>query len=234
MGPGFSTDFCGALAESVVLWETEGGERQGDWLGVYEQSPQYETLIDQWFTKISGLKEIEPPPRMDNIDELISKALSEGKSEDDPYVQALYRAKEYYETQYEISYESARLYKPMSIEERYTTSTEELKMPFWTAIFYGDILQAEQELIEIAYNRYLIHFNEKDIVLTAIDAGVVEFLGDHLDQRAQKGHDFSFYLRVRRFPFMDLIIDTFLLIISSSILTFLFMKKVLPKLKTRL
>jgi hypothetical protein len=233
LGPDNSTDFCGSLTESVVLWEAAGGEREGDWFRVYEQSPQYETLIEQWFTEISGPKEIEPPPRIDNIDELISNALDEGKSEDDPYVQALYKTKEYYNTQYETASEFARLHRPMSVEERYTTATEELEIPFWTNIFCGKILRAEQELIEIAYDRYLTHLSEKDIVRTAIDAGIVEFSGDYLSQRAQKGYDLSYYLKVRRFPFTDLLIDTFLLILSSSVLTFLVMKKVMPGLKLR-
>ena len=231
LGPSDSTDLCGSLAESVVLWEAAGGERQGDWFRIYEQSPQYQIWLDHWFNEISGPKEFEPPPRMDNIDELISNALSEGKSEDDPYVQALYKAKKYYETQYEISSESARLHRPMNVEERYVTSTEELEIPFWTNIFYGDILQAEQELIKIAYDRYTTHLDERDIVRTAIDAGIVEFTGDYLDQTAQKGYDLSFFLSVRRFPFTDLITDTLLLIISSTVLTFLVMKKVLPGLK---
>ena len=229
LGPGFSTDFLGSLAESVVEWEAAGGERQGDWLKDYEQSPYYKTLMDQWFTKISGPKEAElPPPPIDNIDEKISKALSEGKSKDDPYIQALLIAKEYYDAQYEIDVETAKRHKPMSVEERYTTTTEELEIPFWTDIFIGKTLQAEQELIEIAYNRYLIHLDQEDIVRTGVDAGIVEFTGKYLDQRAQKGHDLSFYWGVRRFPFRNLIMDTFLLIISSSVLTFLAMKKIVP------
>jgi hypothetical protein len=55
---------------------------------------------------------------MDDVDELISNALDEGKSKDDPYVQPLLIAKEYYDTQYEISLEIAKRHKPMSVEER--------------------------------------------------------------------------------------------------------------------
>jgi hypothetical protein len=158
LGPDTSTDFCGALAESVVEWEAAGGTRQGDWFKDYEQSSQYKTLMDQWFTKISGPKEEElPPPPIDNVDELISNALDEGKTKDDPYVQALLIAKEYYDTQYEIGVEIAQRHKPMSIEKRYNAATEELEIPFWTNIFIGKTLQAEQELIEIAYKRYLVH-----------------------------------------------------------------------------
>jgi hypothetical protein len=79
----------------------------------------------------------------------------------------------------------------------------------------------------------LIHLDQEDIVRTGVDAGIVEFTGGYLDRRAQKGHDFSYYWRVHRFPFRDLIIDTFLLIISSLVLTFIAMKKVLPGLNLR-
>ncbi|MGC1121933.1 MAG: hypothetical protein WBA22_12660 [Candidatus Methanofastidiosia archaeon] len=234
LGPDISTDFCGALAESVVEWEAAGGERQGDWFKDYEQSPQYRTLMDQWFTKISGPKERElPPPPIDNVDQLISNALEEGKSEDDPYVKALYIAKEYYDNQYEIDVENAKLHSPMSIEKRYTTATQELEIPFWTNVFIGKTLRAEQKLIEMAHNRYLVHLDQEDLVRTGIDAGVVEFTGDYLDRRAQKGFDLSFYLKVGRFPFKSLIMDTFVLIISSCVLTFLVMKKTMPGLKSR-
>jgi hypothetical protein len=234
LGPDLSTDFCGALAESVADWEAAGGERQGDWFKDYEQSPEYKTLMDQWFTRISGPKERElPPPPIDNIDQMISNALEEGKSEDDPYVKALYIAKEYYDNQYEIDVENAKLYKSMSIEKRHTTATQELQIPFWTNIFIGRTLRAEQKLIEMAHNRYLIHLDQEDLVRIGIDAGVIEFVGDYLDLRAQKGFDLSFYLKVGRFPFRNLIMDTFVLIVSSSVLTFLVMKKAMPGLKSR-
>lgn len=232
LGPDLSTDFCGALAESIADWEAAGGERQGGWFKDYEQSPEYKTLMDQWFAKISGPKERElPPPPIDNIDQLISNALEEGKSEDDLYVRALYITKEYYDNQYEIDVENAKLYKPMSIEKRHTTATQELEIPFWTNVFIGKTLRAEQKLIGMAYNRYLVHLDQEDLVRTGVDAGVVEFTGDYLDRRAQKGLDLSFYLKVGRFPFRNLIIDTFVLIVSSSVLTFLVMKKVMPGLK---
>ncbi|MBU7001302.1 MAG: hypothetical protein HXS51_11090 [Theionarchaea archaeon] len=234
LGPDLSTDFCGALAESVADWEAAGGERNGDWFKDYEQSPEYETLMDQWFAKISGPKEIElPPPPIDNVDQLISNALEEGKSEDDPYIKALYIAKEYYDNQYEIDVENAKLHKPMSIEKRHTAATQELEIPFWTDIFIGKTLRAEQKLIEIAYDRYLVHLDQEDLVRTGVDAGVIEFSGDYLDRRAQKGFDLSFYLKIGRFPFRTLIIDTLVLITSSFVLTFLVMKKVMPVLKLR-
>ncbi|MBU6998227.1 MAG: hypothetical protein HXS44_06920 [Theionarchaea archaeon] len=74
---------------------------------------------------------------------------------------------------------------------------------------------------------------ERLTVTEACNRCVIEFSGDYLDLRAQKGFDLSFYLKIGRFPFRTLIIDTLVLITSSFVLTFLVMKKVMPALKLR-
>jgi hypothetical protein len=55
LGPHYSDDWCGLLAESIALWEASGGNREGDWMEAYMHSPEYE----QWLTTI--LTEIENP-----------------------------------------------------------------------------------------------------------------------------------------------------------------------------
>jgi hypothetical protein len=227
LGPGIPSDVCDTLAGSIASWGATGGEREGTWMEVYEQSPEYEAWLNQYFTEISGPKEREPPPEMGDFEELIDKALSEGMSEDDPYIQAL-RAAQGVEGYMEISEEIYQLHTPLNIEERYRASTEELELPFWVSLFCRDILEAEQLLIETAYDRYTVHLAEKDIVRTALDSGIVEYTGGYLDRTAKRGYDLSQILTTSRFPLKNLIIDTLLIVVFSVVSTILVVKYVLP------
>ena len=56
IAPHNDLDRGGALAESVALWEAAGGKREGDWFTVYEQSPEYETWMNNIFDEISDPK----------------------------------------------------------------------------------------------------------------------------------------------------------------------------------
>lgn len=202
LGPTFPTDVCSSLAESIALWESAGGEREDGWLECYEASPQFEAWLSQYFADISGPKKLDPPPEVNNyLDEEITG---------------------FFQEMYE-------LHTPMSVEERYTTSTKELELPFWVNQFCRDILEAEQHLIETAYSRYVVHLSEEDIVRTAIDAGIVEYTGDYLDRTAKKGYDLSHIFNASRFPLRDLIIDAFIIFGFSLAATVLVVKKVLPE-----
>lgn len=57
IGPYSPEDWGGSLAESIVLWEASGGQRQGNWMETYKQTPQYESWINQIFTEIYSPKE---------------------------------------------------------------------------------------------------------------------------------------------------------------------------------
>ncbi len=235
LGPDVPTDVCGSLAESIASWEAAGGKREGNWMEVYKQSPEYRAWLDQWFTEISGTRELEPPLEIDDetrkmIDELIRKALSEGKSEDDPYVQALYKAKEYGE--YGGYYEEMwRSYRPMSVEERYRNTTEELKLPFWSSLLCRDVLEADQRLVEVAYERYVEHLVEEDIVRGGIDSGIIDLTGDYLDRTAKNSYNISYVLKTCGFPLTDFFVDVCMLVVSSIVLTICVVKKILPRLE---
>ena len=41
------------LIESIIAWETAGGEREGNWMEDYKQSPYYETFLTTLFDEIS-------------------------------------------------------------------------------------------------------------------------------------------------------------------------------------
>ena len=204
LGPTFPTDMYGSLAESIALWESAGGEREDDWFESYEASPHYKAWLNQYFADISGPKELDPPPKVND------------------YLDEEYTG--FFQEMYE-------LHTPMSVEERYITSTEELELPFWVNLFCRDILEAEQHLIEVTYSRYMAHLSERDIVRTAIDAGIVEYTGDYLDRTAKKGYDLSRILNESRFPLTDLIVDALIIFGFSLAATVLVVKKVLPRFK---
>ncbi len=230
LGPDVSKDVCGSLAESIVSWEAAGGKREGNWMEVYKQSPEYWAWLDQWFTQISGPG--MPLPEIDDetekmIDELIRKALSEGKSEDDPYVQALYKAKELGE--FDKSHEEEQIHGPRSIEERHQDVVEGQELPFWTTFFFGDILEADQKLMEITFNQYVEHLGEKDIVRAGIDSGIIEALGDSFDLMGKNGYGTSYVFNHCAFPLKDLIADACVLILFSVVSTIFMMKWVLPR-----
>jgi len=184
MGPRYSDDLCGSLAESVALWEAAGGNCEGNWMEVYKQSPEYEAWLNQVFAEVAGPKE-----------------------------SALYEAK--------------------NLKDRYTEGIQPLKLPFCTDLFCGDILGAEQRLIEMAYERYSAHKGEKDVVRTSIDAWIIEYRGALLASAAERDFDTLYILRSREFPFKDLVIDTCIIIGVSVLLTFLVARRLLPRLESQ-
>ena len=184
MGPRYSDDLCGSLAESVALWEAAGGEREGSWMEVYKQSSEYEAWLNQVFAEVAGPKE-------------------------------------------------SGLYEAKNLKDRYTEGIQPLKLPFCADLFCGEILRAEQRLIEMAYERYSTHETEKDVVRTSIDAWIIEYRGVLLASAAERDFDTLYILRSREFPFKDLAIDTCIIIGFSALLTFLVSRKVLPRLESQ-
>ena len=59
LSPYSKDDWGGSLAESVVLWEAAGGKREGNWMEVYKQSPEYEDWLNQVFAEIAETKEMK-------------------------------------------------------------------------------------------------------------------------------------------------------------------------------
>lgn len=173
LGPHRSGDWCGSLAESVASWEAAGNERQGDWIKIYQHSPEYQIWLNQIFTEIALPKE-------------------------------------------------SRLYEARSVVE-YANNTQQL--PIRTSAFSRDILEAERKMVEIAYDQYLMHTGEKDIVRAGIDAWIIQFRGSLLESAAEKNFDTMYILRSRKFPFKDLIIDVCIITIFSVSSTALVMRK---------
>lgn len=236
LGPSVSTDIGGSLAESIASWEAAGGKREGNWLESYRQSPEYRTWFNEYVAEISGPKYV-PNFDVDDmtkemIDDLLQKALSEGKSEDDPYVQALRKAKEYAESE-SSQKEEKHVHEPMSVEERYKNVQEMKELPFWTDFFFGDILRASQRLTNVAYEEYMTHVDEEDIIRAGMDAGVVDSIGDYLDRMEENNYETSFVFGYCAFPFMDLVFDVCILLVFSVVSTIVVTKKVMPWAKSR-
>ncbi|MBU7018654.1 MAG: hypothetical protein HXS44_14185 [Theionarchaea archaeon] len=116
----------------------------------------------------------------------------------------------------------SRLYEARSVEE-YVDNTQQL--PIRTSVFSRDILEAERNMVEMAYDQYLIHTGEKDIVRAGIDAWIIQFRGSLLESASEKNFDTMYILRSRKFPFKDLIIDVCIITIFSVSLTVLVMRK---------
>lgn len=105
----------------------------------------------------------------------------------------------------------------------YANNTQQL--PIRTSVFSRDILEAERKMVEIAYDQYLMHTGEKDIVRAGIDAWMIQFRGSLLESASEKNFDTIYILRSRKFPFKDLIIDLCIITAFSVSSTVLVMRK---------
>ncbi len=120
------------------------------------------------------------------IDKKISEALAQGKSTDDPEIKSLLLVKEMIEMKYPDSEEREeelkiyQAFEPMSTEERYNAAVKPLDLPFFGRLFCTDILDANRRMVQITYERYVLHAAEKDIVRAGIDAWAVEYAGNFL------------------------------------------------------
>ncbi len=92
-----------------------------------------------------------------------------------------------------------------------------------------DILEADQRLVDVVYERYVEHLAVKDIARVGIDSGIIELTGDYLDRTAKNGYDISYVLKTCGFPPTDLIVDVCILVVSSIVLTICVVKKILPQ-----
>lgn len=62
LAPYDDADRGGTLAESVASWEAAGGNREGDWVERYKQSPEYRTWLAHIFDEITDSRGIPSEP----------------------------------------------------------------------------------------------------------------------------------------------------------------------------
>lgn len=237
----FPDEWGYSLAESIALWEASGGKREGDWMNMYKHSPEYESWLETIFQEIAEPKERTPPPEplspenkekfQELIDRKISEALDQGKSMDDPEVQSLLLAKKIMQLGDSNSEEREKelkifqAYEPMSIEERYLAVKQPIELPLGDRIFCSDFMRAVQRMVEISYQRYLMHVGERDVVRAGIDAWIVEIAGDSYVRTGKLDFSTIGFLKKFEFPFTDTVIDICVIIGISVLLTFLVMKE---------
>lgn len=182
ISPSSDNDWGGSLAESIALWESAGGKREGNWMEVYKKSPEYEA----WLSTIFG--EIADP----------RGTRQEG-------------------------------YNPVSMEDRHRETTRVVELPLCSGLLQKDMLETDRKMAEVAYERYLVHTAEKDIIRANMDAWVVTFASSHFISEASTNYTFQLIVGMRGFPFGDLIIDTCIIVGFSVVSTILMVKWVLPR-----
>ena len=120
-------------------------------------------------------------------------------------------------------------YNFTSKEEQYSITTRDVELSRIDRFLWSDMVETEREMTEIAYERYLTHVAEKDFVRATIDSLVVEFSGYAFYVTTSDGFMLPPVLRYFYTPSRGFIIDISVIFAVSIVLTFLVVKKVLPR-----
>lgn len=120
-------------------------------------------------------------------------------------------------------------YNPVSMEDRYRETTRAVELPLCSSLLQKDMLETDRKMTEVAYERYLVHTAEKDIIRANMDAWVVTFASSNFSSDASTDYTFQLIVRMLGFPLRDLIIDTCIIVGFSVVSTIFTMKWVLPR-----
>jgi hypothetical protein len=176
------SDRGGVLAESVALWEAAGGIREGNWIDIYKQSPEYRVWLDKIFDEISDSRGIPSEP-----------------------------------------------FDPRTMEDLYLETKQHLEFTFSSFPLQKDMVETQQRMTEIAYERYIVHLPEKDIPRTDIDAWVIRFGSKDFHKTMTDSYRFPNVLSTGGFPQRDIVLDICIIVVFSTVSTFVVVKKVLAR-----
>lgn len=124
-------------------------------------------------------------------------------------------------------------YNPTSMEERYRITTRRVELPFLCNLLWRDMLETEQRMTQVAYERYLVHIAEKDLVRATMDSWVVEIGASNFSYTAADCYNLSYILENRWFPLKGFITDVCFIVGFSILLTFLVVRKLLPRFESQ-
>jgi hypothetical protein len=116
---------------------------------------------------------------------------------------------------------------PRSIEELYQETTKQVEIPYYSFLLQKDKLEMYRRTTKVAYERYITHVNEKDIVRASVDSWVVRFVSLNFSDTATRGYSLLSILKMKGFPLRNLIVDFSIIISLSIVLTCLIWKKIL-------
>ena len=123
----------------------------------------------------------------------------------------------------------SHLFTSTSKEEQYLITTRDVELSIIDNFLWSDLVETERRMTEIAYERYLTHVAEKDFVRATIDSLTVEFSGYTFYVTTSDGFILPPELRYFYTPSRGFIIDISVIFAVSIVLTFLVVKKVLPR-----
>ena len=109
-----------------------------------------------------------------------------------------------------------------TMEDLYQLTQKEHTFSFSSFLLQKNLAETQKRIVEIAYERYCIHFAERDLVKTGMDAWVMRFGAFHLLDTLSDEYTFPQVFNVVIFPLNDVIMDIIIILIFSIIMTISF------------
>jgi len=138
-----------------------------------------------------------------------------------------YKQSSYYDTVLTTLFEefsnpqrpSSTLDDVTTMKDLYQLTMKEHTFSFSSFLLQKELAEIQKKMAEIAYERYSVHFAERDLVKTGIDAWVMRFGASHLLETLSNEYTFPQVLNVVIFPLNDIIMDLIIILIFSIIMT---------------
>jgi len=106
-----------------------------------------------------------------------------------------------------------------TMEDLYQLTRNEYTFSFSSFLLQKELAETQKKMAEIAYERYCVHFAEKDLVKTGMDAYVLRLGALHLSETLSDTYTFPQVLDILFFSLNDVIIDSCFILIFSTIMT---------------